>query len=407
MATGREGQSRRPGPAAPWLALAAAVAVVCLVAPRCAARDELSDLEQVTRGAVARVAPAVVQVIVPELTEAQIEEAKRLDRERRIREMEEAAESPAPPEETPAPESPEEAPSPPPEEAPAPPDESPAAPPEAPAPSGQVAVRTGFLVSAEGHVVTSLLNVGRQDQGLRVKLADGRELPARRLGEDVQRDLVLLKVEGSGFPQVIHAPKSDLLVGQWVVAVGKTLPLAEPTVAKGIVSALGRLAGVAIQTDANISAMNYGGPLIDLRGRVVGMIASVGRGGSTARASQFSDSGIGFVIPLEDILRELPDLKEGQRLEVPFLGIVFNRFRLGKGAEIQTVLAATAAKESGLKEGDIIVEFEGTEIVSSFQLLYQIGSRRVGDKVTFNVLRDGQTLTLSGKLRARPAYLPD
>ena len=85
MATGREGQSRRPGPAAPWLALAAAVAVVCLVAPRCAARDELSDLEQVTRGAVARVAPAVVQVIVPELTEAQIEEAKRLDRERRIR----------------------------------------------------------------------------------------------------------------------------------------------------------------------------------------------------------------------------------------------------------------------------------------------------------------------------------
>jgi serine protease Do len=163
---------------------------------------------------------------------------------------------------------------------------------------------------------------------------------------------------------------------------------------------------VAIQTDAGVSAMNYGGPLVDLRGRVVAMIASVlPTSGSSERAEAFSDSGIGFAIPIADILSELPELQKGGRLEVPFLGIRLNVGRLKPGAEVLEVLAATAAAESGIKDGDVITEFDGHQILSPFQLLYQIGSHRVGDQVTFKVRRGQETLTLSGKLKALPDYL--
>lgn len=387
--------------------------------------DELADLQQATGHAVAKVVPSVVQVIVPELTEEQREEATRLDRERRLKELERSAgedapdESPEPP--AGADDDSKAAQSVPPDEQPSDPAPEPAepgddadTPDDGPqeeadrteaAPNGaKTQVRTGLVVGSDGYVITSLVNLGRQTQGLKVKLADGRVLEATRLGEDLQRDIVLLKVDGKNLPAPKAAPKSGLAVGQWAIALGWTLPVDQPTLSKGIISALDRLAGAALQTDANISPMNYGGPLIDLEGRVVGMIAAVGRGGSTGRAQQFSDSGIGFVVPLEDILKELDELKEGRRLQMPFLGIRFNLLRLGGGAQVDMVYAATAAKESGMKEGDVIVEFEGVAIRSPFQLLHEIGSRRVGDKVTFKVERGDKPLTLSAVLKGRPEH---
>jgi serine protease Do len=263
-------------------------------------------------------------------------------------------------------------------------------------------IQSGLVVSADGAIVTSLVNIGDQRVGLFVEMPDGAIYAATRLGQDSQRDLLLLKIDARQLAVPRTAGKGDLAVGQWVVALGRTLPLPTPTGSKGIVSALGRHAGVAIQTDANISPVNYGGPLVDLRGRVVGMVAAVGARGSDSRADQWSDSGIGFAVPIADILARVAAMEQGHRLEPPFLGIEFNMVRLEPGAKVMRVIAATAAAESGLQAGDVIVEFQGACIETPFQLLHEIGSRAVGDTVTFKVHRNGQTLGLSATLGARP-----
>jgi len=427
-----------------WLIVSALAALTVTAAAAAMLRaqevDELADLQQVTSAAVAKVAPSVVRVMVPAMTEQQLKDARRRERERRASEMSQESAPPEKPEkeversapetappapeteplapkadapETPPPVPEADAPLPEAEREPAPGDQPDESPPD-PAPEDLVAgdtdaadapVRTGLIVSPDGYVVTSLLSAGLQTEGITVELADGRVLPARRLGEDVRRDVVLLKIDADGLPVAEVAPKSELAVGQWVLALGRTLPVAQPTVNKGILSATERLAGVAIQTDANISPMNYGGPLVDLRGRVVALIAAVGRAGSTSRADMFSDSGIGFAIPLEDILKELPDLKDGRRLEVPFLGIGFSMMRLGKGAEVTHVFAATAAAQSGIKEGDVIIEIEGIEVANSFVLMHEIGARKVGDALTLKIRRGDEVVTVTSTLRARPEHL--
>jgi len=263
-------------------------------------------------------------------------------------------------------------------------------------------IQSGLIVSPDGEVITSLVNVGDQKAGLFVELPDETVYPARRLGQDSQRDLLLLKIEARQLPAPPTGAKTDLAVGQWVMALGRTLPVPTPTASKGIISALGRLAGVAIQTDANVSPVNYGGPLVDLRGRVVGVVAAVGVRGADSRADQWSDSGIGFAIPIDDVLARLPALREGKHLEPPFLGIEFNMVRLEQGAKVMRVIAGTAAAASGLEAGDVIVEFQGQTIETPFQLLHEIGSRAVGDTVTFKVQRNGETLTLTATLGARP-----
>jgi S1-C subfamily serine protease len=412
-----------------WPALAALVVLVALIAPPSrGAQDELSELGQVMSRAVDKISPAVVRVIVPEVAKGK--ETTRAPQLVPAKPAEPAGKTPVAPQDQP-PEKPR-------DDSPAAPNDeprgksgepaaekpvgpAPAKPPEAepaekapPRPDAaeptekipvKTHVRTGLLVSADGYVVTSLLGAGQASDGLEVELADGRRFPAKRLGEDVQRDLLLLKIDGKDFPAPELAKKSDLAIGQWVLAIGRALPGAQPTVSKGIISALGRLAGVALQTDANVSPMNYGGPLVDLRGRVVGVIAAVGRTGSSARAERLSDSGIGFAIAMDDVLAELPELKTGARLEVPFLGVAYDIVRLEPGARVLRVIAATAAAESGLKEGDVIVEFGGAKIETPFQLENQIGSHKVGEKVTFKVVRGEQTLSLSGTLKARPEYL--
>ena len=391
-----------------------------------AADIDVEDLQQAMTQAIADVAPSVVQIVVPEMTRRQIEEAKELDRQRRLKALEEEearrkAEEPVPADtDQPAePETPTEPEKPAADADDAPkdeskPDESESAPDDSPKADDdkrdkkddtKTAVRTGLIVSSDGCVITSLVNLGRQTQGIRVRLADGRELPAVRLGDDLRRDIVLLKIEATGLPVPRTAPRSRLAVGQWVVALGRTLLLDQPTASKGIISALDRMAGLAVQTDANVSQMNYGGPLVDLDGRVVAVIASLGRSGSTADAGQFSDSGIGFAVPMEDILAELPELRAGDHIDVPFLGVEFNLMRIGKGAEIRRVLATTAATEAGLKDGDIIVRINDVEIDSPFQLLHQIGSHKVGESLTLKVNRNGKTLTVKATLKPRPEHL--
>ena len=360
-------------------------------------QTELADLQQVMARAIEKVSPSVVRIIVLDMTEAQQRAAEKALQQPEAREGEPAPADADKSKEPPERQQQDDA-------APEPKDQ--AAKPDKVKDKVEAKerkrVRSGLIISPEGYVITSLVNVGDQKVGLQVELPDGRVLPARRLGHDSQRDVLLLKVEAHGLPAPEVRAKSDLAVGQWVIALGKTLPIDRPTATKGILSALGRLSGVAIQTDAKISPINYGGPLVDLHGRVVAMVAAVNARGSSAQANQWSDSGIGFAIAMEDILARLPLLKEGRHIEPPFLGIRFNMVRLESGAKVMEVIAGTGAAESGMEDGDVIVEFQGAAIDTPFQLLYEIGSRSVGDEVTFKVLRDGKTLTLKAKLGARP-----
>ncbi len=262
--------------------------------------------------------------------------------------------------------------------------------------------RSGVVVASDGYIITSLAGCGRQRDGLQVELADGRILDAKALGEDVRRDVLLLKVEAEGLPAVVVVPRDDLQLGQWVLALGRALPIGGTTVTKGIISSLRRHAGLTLQTDANISPVNFGGLLADIRGRGVAMIASVDVAGSTASASRYSDSGIGFAVPLEDIMAHFATLKDGKTIEPPFLGVQFNMTRLQSGAQVQEVIRNTAAAAAGMKSGDIIIELEGKPVESSYQLLHEIGSRSVGDSITVKVRRGEEVVELQATLRARP-----
>ncbi|HOI53756.1 MAG TPA: S1C family serine protease, partial [Phycisphaerae bacterium] len=368
----------------------AALVAMALAVPWCAAvsaqeaGDSLADLELVMGRAIRRVAPSIVRVKVLTLSREEQKAAEAL--------LEQAPAPAATDTGTPA-EKPQTA-----ESTDAPSDDAGTVAALLKTPPSDDRCRTiqsGLVVSADGEIVTSLVNVGDQKAGLFVELPDGTVCPARRLGQDSQRDLLLLKIEARQLPVPPTGAKADLAVGQWVVALGRTLPAPTPTASKGIVSALGRHAGVAIQTDANVSPVNYGGPLVDLRGRVVGVVAAVGARGADSRADQWSDSGIGFAVPMDDVLARLPAMREGKRLEPPFLGIEFNMVRLEAGAKVMRVIAGTAAAASGLEAGDVIVEFQGQTIETPFQLLHEIGSRAVGDTVTFKVQRNGETLTLT------------
>ncbi len=164
----------------------------------------------------------------------------------------------------------------------------------APQPRTQRGLGSGFVVNAEGYVVTNNHVVDGATE-IRVKLADGRELAGRVVGRDPRTDLALLKVEAHGLPTIPLGDSSALKVGQPVMAIGNPFGL-EQTVTTGIVSATGRVIGEGpyddfIQTDASINPGNSGGPLINARGQVIGInTAIVSRSGGSV--------GIGFAIPV-------------------------------------------------------------------------------------------------------------
>ncbi len=358
------------------------------------------DLERLTREAVEKVSPSVVQIIVSPDAEAEVRHPNAAE-DRSDGEEIANGRGPSPGEQSAPSGDPgrggngAEAPTRPPQ------DEEPSEGRRA----GKERIRTGLVIGADGYVITSLVNVGDRREGLKVRLADGRTLEARRLGEDLYRDVALLKTDAEDLPVPEWGEASSLAVGQWVLAVGRALPIEGPVVSRGIVSAKDRLAGTALQTDANVSALNYGGALVDLRGRVVAMVAALGRTGSSERSDRFSDSGIGFAVPMGDILAELSALKRGQRIEMPFLGVQFNNVRLEPGALVTRVIPETAAAEADIREGDVIVEFDGSPIKNPFELIHQIGSHRVGEDVTVKIVRGEQRLTLRAKLKARPEHL--
>ena len=265
---------------------------------------------------------------------------------------------------------------------------------------------TGLVISSDGYVLTSTYNFLRKPPVITVRFADGQRKVARLLGRDETRKLCVLKVDGvSDLPVPEFAPREEAFVGQWVVALGIGFGDDEPALTAGIVSATSRISAKAIQTDANLSPANYGGPLVDLDGRVVGICVPLSPGGKKEGAgAEWYDSGIGFAVPIAGNENILGAMKEGKSLEHPFLGV--QTAPSGSpplGAIVQEVLADSPAAKVGLQKGDDIVAVDGTQIIDAGHLSIVIGRYVAGDKVEVAVLRGEEELTVTAELAVAPA----
>ena len=274
---------------------------------------------------------------------------------------------------------------------------------------------TGLIVSEDGYIVSSAFNFAQQPTSILVRLPDGQLTPARLVARDRSRMLVLLKVEArQPLPTAQPAPPDSIQVGQWAIAVGRTFRADQVDVSVGIVSALRRMYGRALQTDANISAANYGGPLLDLGGRVLGVLvpmspqsqgnAAHGPAGSNEVAGvEFYDSGIGFAVPLTDILARLDRWKQGVDQEPGLLGIgLVAGAPFAAAPVIATVWPKSPAAAAGWKPDDRIVAVDGIGVETQAQLRAQIVPRYAGQQVRITIQRGDQRLehrlTLTAKL---------
>lgn len=269
-------------------------------------------------------------------------------------------------------------------------------------PQRQKSLGSGFIIDHDGSILTNNHVVEKAEKIL-VKLADQREFEAKVIGRDPRTDIAIIKINTRNELPVVTLGDSDQLeVGEWVLAIGNPFGL-DSSVTSGIVSAKGRIIGAGpydnfIQTDASINPGNSGGPLINLRGEVVGI--------NTAIFSRTGGNiGIGFAIPINLVKELLPQLKVKGKVTRGYLGVLIQRvtpeiadsFGLdeARGALVANVSKDGPAKRSGVKVGDVIIEFDGKVIKESNDLPIIVASTPVNKKVRLKVLRDKKEVTLS------------
>ncbi|HZT81416.1 MAG TPA: PDZ domain-containing protein [Gemmataceae bacterium] len=259
---------------------------------------------------------------------------------------------------------------------------------------------TGLIVHADGYVISSAFNFASKPQSILVAVPGHKErYVAEIVANDQTRMLTLLKLIGmsSQVPVPVAVPKSELRIGQTALAVGRTLTGPDrpmPSVSVGIISALNRIWGRAIQTDAKVSPTNYGGPLIDLEGRVIGILVPASpRGEGETAGLEWYDSGIGFAIPLEDVNAVLERLKQGKELNRGLLGITWSSQNLyGAAPAVGTVAPGSPADKAGFRPGDVIKEVDGKPVANIAQVMHALGTKYEGDTVAVKLLRGKQEI---------------
>ena len=271
---------------------------------------------------------------------------------------------------------------------------------------------SGVIISSDGYIVTNNHVVSEADE-LLVKLNDNREFKGRIIGTDEQTDLALVKIEGKDFPTLPIGNSDDLKVGEWVLAVGNPFNLTS-TVTAGIVSAKARSMGGMnsiesfIQTDAAINRGNSGGALVNARGELVGINAMI-------YSQTGSYTGYGFAIPTSIMTKVVADLKEFgvvQRAQMGVMGNDVSKYvdiekekgnevDLGtmNGVYVAEVVEKSTADEAGLREGDVIVNFNGRDVTKMAELQEAVSRTRPGDKVKITYLRDKKKNTVSAVMR--------
>jgi len=255
---------------------------------------------------------------------------------------------------------------------------------------------SGVVVGAEGWILATAFAVPKDIDQVVVTLPDGARRVARVAGRDLSRGLVLLKVDLPPeapplfVPEV--APRAALRVGQWTIALGRAWESPAPSVGIGILSATNRAWGRAVQTDASVSPANYGGALADIAGRVIGILAPLpaDTAGMTT-GTELYDSGIGFAVPLEDVMRVLPRLQNGETLEPGVMGIGYaSRDPFTAPPVVATCRAGSPAAKAGLRPGDRIVEAGGAPVTRVAQLRHALAPLHAGDVIDLVVERGSE-----------------
>jgi len=251
---------------------------------------------------------------------------------------------------------------------------------------------TGIIVSADGYVLTSSYNLITRPPIITVIRQDGSRHVAKLVGRDDLRKICLLKVaDVKDWPVPKYVSPDRLHVGQWAITVGLGYGKS-PAISAGIISAKDRISGRAVQTDANISPANYGGPLLDIEGHVIGICVPLNpKVKSTAGGVEWYNSGIGFAIPLADAGPLIAALKKGQTPRPAALGV---RVKDGDGKlpdiEVLEVADDSAAAKAGLQKGDRLITLAGRKLTTATQLRFALGRCIAGQKVELVFQRAGE-----------------
>lgn len=260
---------------------------------------------------------------------------------------------------------------------------------------------SGVIVDRSGLVVTSHYNIEGLVRSVRVELMDGRFYPGRILGWDADLDLAVVRIQAAGetFPALAMEPLKSPAVGSLVVVVGASWGRAPYTFNPGVVSAHDRLGGSALQLAVHLNYGNTGGAVLDLEGRFIGVAGHVRPYNRTGL-----NSGVGFATGISRLLKGLPDLKKGKRIDYtlpPYIGIHPRVVKEEKRIYVIQVVPGSGADEAGLEAGDVLVSVAGTLIEDLNDLRLALARCRVGQRVPVVVNRSGEVLRLSVRLEAR------
>jgi serine protease Do len=266
---------------------------------------------------------------------------------------------------------------------------------------------SGFVISRDGLVVTNY-HVVEGASEVKVHLGD-RDYTAEVKGTDQATDIALLKINAGNDLRYLELGDSDnVRVGDWIMVIGNPLNL-DKTVTTGVVSAKGRSIGISdasfenfIQTDAAINFGNSGGPLVNLRGEVVGI----------ATAINWGAENIGFAVPVNTLKEVLPQLREKGKVSRGYLGIQIQNLNYNQarafglestdGALVGSVEASTPAGKSGIRHGDIIMGVDDVKVKNTHDLINYVANKGPGSTVNLDVLRDNKHMDLKVKLGERP-----
>ncbi len=282
-------------------------------------------------------------------------------------------------------------------------------------------IGSGFIVSDSGLLITNKHVVSDTAAKYQIITSTNKKYDVQKIYRDPLNDIAILQIDPSQnsdqkLKPVVLGDSSKLQVGQFAIAIGTALGQFNNTVTTGVVSGLGR--GIqagdqfqgyveqldnVIQTDAAINPGNSGGPLLNSAGQVIGVTSAVAQNGQN----------IGFALPVNLIKDSIKNFNEHGQFNRPYLGVAYKMLsqnvallnNVPVGAYIQSVVAASPAEKAGLGQGDIIIKIDGQKVsdsLSNNELTKVIASKKVGDKISLSIWRNGKTLDVAATLEAAP-----
>jgi len=286
----------------------------------------------------------------------------------------------------------------------------------------QIGSGTGFIVDANGLIITNKHVAGDRNASYEVFLNDGRSFPATIAALDPANDIAVLRISTKGLPTVTLGNSDSIVIGQTAVAIGNSLGRYQNTVTRGVISGTGRTVVAAgatgereeladiIQTDAAINPGNSGGPLVNTKGEIIGMNTAV----------DLSGQSIGFAIPINTVKDVITSVEKTGAIQRPWLGIRFTivtaqlqqQMNLktkqgailvpGASASEPAVIETSPAFQAGLREGDVIQKMDNEVIRTSQQVQRVLNHHKIGDTLHLQVMRAEKTLSVDVKLGATP-----